>query len=136
MAAKPPKAPRLGYVIIYVPDVQRAVDFYQRAFAVPLGFVHESAQYAELDTGATTLAFADETATPNHGHFVRNRPGAQAAGAEVGFVVDDVDAAFRHALAQGATAVVEPTVKPWGQTIAYVRDLDGFLVELCTAVSE
>jgi lactoylglutathione lyase len=25
-----------------------------------------------------------------------------------------------------------PTKKPWGQTVAYVRDLDGHLVELCT----
>jgi hypothetical protein len=24
---------------------------------------------------------------------------------------------------------------PWGQTTAYVRDLDGFLVEICTAVA-
>jgi hypothetical protein len=27
---------------------------------------------------------------------------------------------------------VPPTVKPWGQTVSYVRDLDGFLVEICS----
>jgi hypothetical protein len=32
--------------------------------------------------------------------------------------------------------VVEPVSKPWGQTVAYVRDLDGFLVELCTAMGK
>jgi lactoylglutathione lyase len=30
--------------------------------------------------------------------------------------------------------VMKPTVKPWGQTVAYVRDLNGTLVELGTPV--
>lgn len=25
---------------------------------------------------------------------------------------------------------------PWGQTIAYVADINGFLVELCTAMTQ
>jgi lactoylglutathione lyase len=29
----------------------------------------------------------------------------------------------------------DPKKKPWGQTVAYVRDLDGFLVEICTSVA-
>jgi hypothetical protein len=28
--------------------------------------------------------------------------------------------------------VQPPEQMPWGQTVAYVADLDGFLVELCT----
>ena len=38
------------------------------------------------------------------------------------------------AVAEGAISHVEPQVKPWGQTVAYVRDLNGFLVELCSAM--
>lgn len=34
----------------------------------------------------------------------------------------------------GAIVVKEPTQKPWGQTVGYVRDLNGFLVGVCTAV--
>jgi hypothetical protein len=26
----------------------------------------------------------------------------------------------------------EPKIKPWGQVVAYVRDLDGFLIEVCS----
>jgi lactoylglutathione lyase len=48
-------------------------------------------------------------------------------------VTDDVDAAYERALAAGATSAAEPDDKPWGQRIAYVRDLNGILVELCTA---
>ena len=127
--------PKLAYLILYVPDVPRAVAFYERAFRLPQRFMHESLTYAEMETGTTALAFADELQTPNAGAFLPNRIGAKAAGAEVGLVVEDVHAAFAHALAEGATSVVEPAQKPWGQTISYVRDLNGFLVELCTAVT-
>ncbi|WP_353954881.1 hypothetical protein [uncultured Methylobacterium sp.] len=34
----------------------------------------------------------------------------------------------------GALPVAAPMTKPWGQTVAYVRDGDGVLVELCSAV--
>ena len=53
---------------------------------------------------------------------------------EVGLVTDDVARACQQAVEAGATLLTEPAVKPWGQTIAYVRCPDGTLVELCTAV--
>jgi hypothetical protein len=28
--------------------------------------------------------------------------------------------------------VAEPTQKPWGQTVAYLRDNQGFLIEICS----
>ena len=126
---------RLGYVIVYVPEVQGAVDFYGHAFGIQPRFVHETGQYAELETGATVLAFADETSTTSTPDvFEPNRASRKAAGAEVALVVEDVPAAFARALGAGATPVVEPVAKPWGQVICYVRDLNGFLVELCTEV--
>jgi lactoylglutathione lyase len=128
------QAPQLGYVIVYVPDVARAVSFYEQAFGVQRRFLHESGKYAELETGATALAFADELDSTTSGSFATNRAAAKAAGAEVAFIVPDVAEAFARAVESGATAVIEPVDKPWGQTISYVRDLNGFLVELCTAV--
>ncbi len=116
------------------PDNDRAVDFYERAFGLERRFVHDSGTYAELETGPTALAFASEEATPTRGAFAPNRRSAKAAGVEVGLVVDDVPAAFERAVAAGAEAVLTPTEKPWGQIVSYVRDLDGFLVEICTAV--
>ncbi len=123
---------KLGYLIIYVPDVPKTVAFYQEAFGLSPRFVHESGTYAELETGATALAFANETFTPSKGAFALNRPNEKAAGAEVGLVTDDVRAGYTHAVSHGAVSVLEPTVKPWGQTVAYVRDNNGFLVELCS----
>ena len=40
------------------------------------------------------------------------------------------------AVAVRAVGYVEPHAKPWGQVVAYVRDLNGFLVELCSAMED
>ncbi|HSP42147.1 MAG TPA: VOC family protein, partial [Luteolibacter sp.] len=48
---------KLGYVILYVKDVPRAVAFYEDAFGLGRKFVHEAGMYAEMETGGTTLAF-------------------------------------------------------------------------------
>jgi lactoylglutathione lyase len=124
---------KLGYVILYVPDVPAAIAFYESAFSLKRRFMHESQQYAELETGATALAFVDETFVSNSlPAFARNRPNNPPAGIEVALVSDDVGAAYQAALNAGATAQVAPVQKPWGQTVAYVRDLNGCLVEICS----
>jgi lactoylglutathione lyase len=64
------------------------------------------------------------------GGFHENDPAEPPAGVEIAFVAEDVGAAFRSALEAGATKVAEPKTKLWGQTVAYVRDPDGVLVEL------
>ena len=127
---------RLGYVIVYVPDVVAAVAFYEDAFGLERRFVHESGQYAEMETGSTALAFAAEefVAKTCYG-FLPNRLAEQAPGVEVALVTRDVHAAFERAVRAGATPVVEPMQKPWGQTISYVRDRNGVLVEICSEVA-
>ncbi|MGI8749212.1 MAG: VOC family protein [Thermoleophilaceae bacterium] len=58
---------RLGWVIVYVPDVAAAVELYGRAFGLQPRFATKG--FAELETGATALAFAsDVTASQNMGH--------------------------------------------------------------------
>jgi uncharacterized glyoxalase superfamily protein PhnB len=43
-------------------------------------------------------------------------------------VTDDVEAAYEKAIAAGAISVAPPESKPWGQTVSYVREINGFLV--------
>jgi lactoylglutathione lyase len=128
---------RLGYTIIYVADVPDTIAFYEKAFGVQRRFVVEDGTYGELDTGAVTLSFADqEFAKESFGFdFRANGAGSVAPGFEVGFVTDDVETAFHAAVAAGAKPLVEPKQKPWGQTVAYVRDLNGILVEICTPIA-
>jgi lactoylglutathione lyase len=137
-ANRPPAAPhgervmRFGYMILYVPDVAAGLAFYEQAFGLAPRFVHESGSYAELETGTTALALASAQMAPPGSRMVR--PDEPPTGVEIAFVTDDVAAAFARATGAGAATVSAPEAKPWGQIVAYVRDLNGFLVELCTPV--
>jgi uncharacterized glyoxalase superfamily protein PhnB len=126
---------KLGYVIVYVQDVIGTVEFYERAFGLKRTFVHETGQYAQMETGQTALAFADERTTPTASLFSLNRKASQAAGVEVAFTVADVATAYATAVQAGAEPVVPPASKPWGQIVSYVRDENGLLVEICSPMN-
>jgi lactoylglutathione lyase len=127
---------KLGYTILYVPDVAASLAFFERAFGLRTRFLHESGTYGELETGATTLAFAaHELGDLNFpGGHVHANASPQPLGMEIALVTDDVAAAHAAALAQGAGELAAPSRKPWGQVVSYVRAPDGCLVELCTPV--
>lgn len=57
---------------------------------------------------------------------------AKPPGAELTLTTSEVDALYGRAVAAGAIAVAEPHDVPWGQRVAYVRDLNGFAVGLAT----
>ncbi|MGL5807827.1 MAG: VOC family protein [Xenococcaceae cyanobacterium] len=118
---------KFSYTILYVENVAESVTFYERSFSLKQKFIHESKQYAEMETGETTLAFASkELAKSNLPQgFQENNLENLPVGMEIGFVTEDVAAAFTRAIEAGAIAVVEPKIKPWGQTVAYVRDRFG-----------
>jgi len=127
---------RLGYVILYVPHVAETVAFYEKAFGLSRRYIHESGQFAEMETGATSLAFCAEELIHTMDLAVRpTRPGETPPAAEVAFLTESVDKDYERALAAGAVSVLAPVTKPWGQTVSYVRDNNGFLVEICSPVS-
>lgn len=124
---------KFGYIIIYVPNVEETLHFYENAFGLKIRFLHESKLYGELETGGTVLAFVHETlAADNIGQFEKNRPDNLPAGIEIAFVTPDVKKAYQHALKSGAQALKEPQAKPWGQEVGYVKDLNGIIIELCS----
>ena len=43
---------------------------------------------------------------------------------------EDVDVAFKHAVENDATPVLEPTTEPWGQRTCYISDPEGNLIEI------
>jgi lactoylglutathione lyase len=123
---------KFSYTILYVKNVSQSVAFYEQAFGLKQRFIHESGQYAEMETDTTTLAFASNDLAKSNlpQGFTENSLSSLPTGMEVGFVTNDVAAVFECAVEAGADIVVEPKVKPWGQTVAYVRDLDGVLVSI------
>ena len=121
------------YTILYVADVAVTLEFYERAFGIKQKMIHDSGDYGELATGDTKLSFSSKSLMETLG----KSPGDVDPAApifEIAFETDNVASALKRAVDAGATLVQDVEEMPWGQTTAYVRDNNGFLVELCTAV--
>ena len=128
--------PSLGYVLLYVNDVAASLAFYEKAFGLARRFFHDDngKAYGELETGATRLAFVSLALAKEHlkQEIVAAAPDKAPLGVEIALTTPGVPALFARAVKAGATVVSEPATKPWGQTVAYLRDNSGFLVEICT----
>lgn len=116
------------YVVLIVDDLDRALEFYVDVLGLDLG--HRSGSYAQLATGATRLALYERSAMATTLGRPLTAPADDAPGFELGFKVADCDSTYRELVSGGAAAAVEPADRPWGQRTAYVRDLDGHLIEL------
>ncbi len=128
---------KLGYTIIYVPNVDASLSFFDSAFGLSRRFLHESGDYGELETGETTLAFASlELGNMNFpAGFVAASESRKPLGFEIALVTSSVVEAHAKALAAGASKVKVPETKPWGQVVSYVRCPDGTLIEICSPVN-
>jgi len=125
---------QLGYIIHYVENVGETIEFYEAAFGCARRFITPEGDYGELDTGATTLAFASFELIAAAGKTPA-RADAKAPVSEIAFVTQDIKADFAKAIGAGAVAVQQPTEMAWGQTVSFVSDLNGFMVEICTPVA-
>lgn len=123
-----------GYTIVYVPDVDASLAFFEQAFGFTRRFLHESGDYGELDSGETTLAFVSHSLAGESlpSGYVAASESEQPLGVELALLTEDVPGAHARALEAGASEVKAPEHKPWGQEVSYVRCPDGSLVELCT----
>lgn len=127
---------KFAYTILYVHNVESTLNFYVKAFGCTSRFLHESKAYGELETGNTILSFADEAlAKDNVGAFEKNELTKIPAGFEIAFSTDDVQQAYEKALHAGAHSLQAPAQKPWGQLVAYVRDINGIIIEICSPLS-
>ena len=128
---------KFAYTIIYVESVEHTLAFYQKAFGFDIRFIDPSKTYGELASGETAIAFAAHSLGDLNFKAGYQKVDSEGlpVGIELAFVTEDVSAAYAHALSSGAVSVAEPMQKPWGQSVAYVRDLNGVLVELCSPMN-
>lgn len=125
---------KFRYTILYVENVTESIAFFEAAFGFQKMMIHESGDYGELATGETKLAFSAFSLMTSLGKSpAKADPTAPVF--ELAFETDDVAKALDKALKAGATLAQKTETMPWGQTIAYVCDPNGFLIEICTPVA-
>jgi uncharacterized glyoxalase superfamily protein PhnB len=128
---------KYGYTLIYVDDVMKTLEFYEKAFGFERGMVYEEegvVDYAELKTGEVAIGFASyDLGEMNLGDkYIKMTPKGNPVGLELVFVDDDVASATIKAVENGAELIAPPIEKPWGQTVSYVRSIEGTLIEICS----
>ena len=125
---------KLGYTILYVSDVTKSIEFYENAFGFERKFITPENDYGELLTGETTISFVSkELANSNlRNGFVESSQLNKPFGIELALVTDNFQSIIDKAVTLGAIVTEHPIQKPWGQTVGYIRDIDGFLLEICT----
>jgi len=123
-------APRLGYVVRFVGDLDASIRFYQDVLGQHL--TKHTRHWAQFDCGGLTLGLYERAAMAVHLGVPDAKLGAAPGAMELAFEVADCDAAYADAVAAGAQAFKEPQDRPWGERTGYLLDPDGGLVELYT----
>lgn len=128
---------KFGYTILYVADVAKTAEFYEKAFGLTRKFVAPDNEYLEMTTGETTLAFAALNIGESNVKkgFIQSSIANKPFGMEIAFVTDSVQKVMTDAVKAGAVIECDPVEKPWGQVVGYVRDINGFLVEICSPMN-
>ncbi len=125
---------KFKYTILYVKDVTKTLEFFEKAFGFRTKMLHETGDYGELDTGSTSLSFSSlELMTQLNKSPARADVNAPTF--EIAFETTDVKSALNRALGAGAILVQDIREEPWGQTTSYVTDENGFLIEICSPVN-
>ncbi|MHB8630150.1 MAG: VOC family protein [Aggregatilineales bacterium] len=114
---------KLGIVILYVHDIEKATAFYRDV----VGFT--------IEPGANTSAFvflrpADSPSFALQDISTTTADKAAKGGCtEIGFLVDDVDATFKRWKAKGVEIVTEPEDKPFGRYFL-AKDPEGHFLDV------
>lgn len=128
---------KFAYTILYVKDVAKSISFYEKAFGFKKNFIAPGNDYGELGTGDTILSFATISLAKTNlsAGFIESTANGKPFGIEIGFTTAEVEKVYEDAIKAGAIAVEKAKTKPWGQMVAYIKDPDGFLIEICTPMN-
>jgi catechol 2,3-dioxygenase-like lactoylglutathione lyase family enzyme len=119
-------------VILAVADVDRSVAFYRDLLGFAVDARYDDPPYASLSRAGMRLSLAEQ------GHPAEDRPGvamaapADPAVADAVLVLEVADclAVHEELSAAGAPMLAPPYSPPWGGHRFFVRDPDGYLVEV------
>ncbi len=127
---------KYAYTILYVEDVEKTVGFYESAFGFEKKFITPENDYGELISGETTIAFASNSLGDSNFKkgFEKLSIDRKPNGIEMAFTTENIEDDFETALKAGAMEYEAITQKPWGQKVGYLRDLNGFLIEVCSPI--
>ena len=104
----------LGYIIVFVSDMDRSVAFYRDVLGFPVK--HQSHKWTELGTGETTLALhLADVVEPMHTHAI-----IPAGHCQIGLTVSDLNAFHAEMIGKGVKCLQPPKKEDFGSLAIYV----------------
>ena len=104
-------------VIVFAQDLNTLSQFYVTILGVDEDEIVEEDGHVGFDLGEIYLGFDQSDGSHQH-------PGAVSFWIRV----DELDATYEECLRLGATSVIEPVERPWGDRLAAVKDPEGNIV--------
>jgi predicted enzyme related to lactoylglutathione lyase len=102
---------KLTYVIEFVADMDRAVEFHRDVLGLPLKF--ESPGWSEFSTGETSLGLHPASEKNPAGSF------------ELGYTVANLEKFHQEMTARGVKFTMAPTKQDFGSMLAQFMDSEG-----------
>lgn len=123
---------QVDYIMVVVSNMKRSVEFYRDKLGLPLKF--ESEDWAEFQTGATTLALHGGGKSQGE----HSQTGEQYAGTcSFGFTVENVQMTFETLKSKGVVFVMPPTKREGeGIKLAVCLDPDGLPISFAENVQK
>ena len=123
---------RLDGFGLLVNDMGKMIRFYRDVLGFEIKEAEDTSNVYLVKDGTLFLLYGRkdfEKMTSRTYEYVKGLNGHS----EIALYVDtfeEVDQAYKNAVAAGAEPVLEPTTEPWGQRTCYIADPEGNLIEI------
>jgi catechol 2,3-dioxygenase-like lactoylglutathione lyase family enzyme len=116
---------KIGFVKVFVTDLERSLDFYTNKLGMELDFT-DKRNWAQFRSGED-ISLGIERCEADHVEH-----GSKIVGRFVGvtFMVDDIASTYERLLGRGVQFTGRPEKQHWGGTLAHFKDLDGNVLTL------
>ena len=126
---------KLAAIGIKVNDFNKALTFYKEILELPVHIEDKDNQFAELVVGNSLLALLTESTLNDMSEslkFVNPSISTFLFAVEVGNLEEIYDTLSK----KGVNFIQEPKSTPWGQKVAYFKDIEGYIWEISEPFSE
>ena len=125
---------RLDGFGLFVDDMAKMIRFYRDVLGFEIKEAEDSSNVYLVKDGTLFLLYGRsdfEKMTGRSYEYIKGLNGHFEIALYVD-AFDEVDVVFRKAVENGATAVMEPELEPWGQRTCYIADPEGNLIEIAS----